>query len=827
MNVRLLTAILIGFPSLALPAATISECQEMLRVGHYAECLDASTEAVNRRSYGEDWPILKAEAEIQLGRYPQAIETANEGMRRYSWSVRLRMQAYQLSKLTGNRTSCQKLLDEVNSLASDAPWRYTDADDLVALGQAAIELGADPKDVLEGFFDRARRNYKSRPDGYLAAGQLALDKGDNSLAAEVLRPASKQFAENPTALFLLSKAVRSSAPSEANALLQQVLDINPNFTPALLQLTEQQIDAEAYTDAAAVLEKIHETNAWNPESHALSAVIHHLQNDPVQEARSRSMALTFSGSSSAIDHLIGKILSRKYRFAEGAEYQRYALKADPLFLPAKTQLAQDLLRLGQDTDGWQMADDAQKQDKYNVTLFNLMMLKDSLNNFTTIKTDRFIIRMDRREAVVYGDKVRTLLNRGFESLTDKYRYKPTAPVVVEIFNRKDDFAVRTFGIPDVAGFLGVCFGNVITANSPASQQDSPNNWESVLWHEFCHVITLQMTDNKIPRWLSEGISVYEERLRDKRWGQSMTPDFRERIKKSEITPVSQLSSAFMTAKSGEDLNFAYYESSMVVEFIVQTHGFDALLGVLDELKNGFTINDALDRHTAGLTELDAAFDKYLTELAENYAKDVDFGIPEEAADNSQNYPAGLAVAKTLVGQNKFTDAEAKLKELINLYPEDASSHSARRILADVYKKTNQPEKQAELLAEQLQYTADDLEAATELLTLQLNAGQWPKALETGRLITTIDPLQSQALRGYLHAALEQHDNDLALSLLRGLLELEPSDAPSFHFQIAELLQTDDPENAKYHVLFALEQAPRYQAAHALLLQLHDNQQTKP
>jgi len=564
MNVRLLTTLIIGLQSLSVNAATISECQEMLRIGRYVECLDATTQAVNRRSYGEDWPILKAEAEIQLGRYPQATETVTEGIQRYSWSIRLRMQAYQLSQLGGDRSDAQRMLDEINGLATDAPWRYTDADDLVALGQAAIELGADPKDVLEGFFDRARRNYKSRPEGHLAAGQLAIDKGDFALAAEVLRPAVQQFADNPTALFLLSEAVSSSAPSEATALLQQILEINPNFTPALLQLAQRQIDAEAYEVAEAILAKIHEINAWHPESYALAAAIHHLRNDPVEESRCRSKALAFSGTNPAIDHLIGEILSRKYRFAEGAQYQKQALKADPLYLPAKTQLAQDLLRLGLEDDGWQLADDAQKQDKYSTTLYNLMTLKNSLDNFTTIKTDRFTIRMDRQEAAVYGKLVESLLNLAFESLTEKYQYTPTEPVVVEIFNRKDDFAVRTFGVPDVAGFLGVCFGKVITANSPASQRESPNNWESVLWHEFCHVITLQMTHNKMPRWLSEGISVYEERLRDVRWGQHMTPGFRNRILQGNVTPVSQLSSAFLNAKSGDDLSFAYYESSMVV-----------------------------------------------------------------------------------------------------------------------------------------------------------------------------------------------------------------------------------------------------------------------
>ena len=47
-----------------------------------------------------------------------------------------------------------------------------------------------------------------------------------------------------------------------------------------------------------------------------------------------------------VDHIIGEKLSSAYRFAEGAAYQRRSLEMDPQYLPARTQLAQDLLRLG-------------------------------------------------------------------------------------------------------------------------------------------------------------------------------------------------------------------------------------------------------------------------------------------------------------------------------------------------------------------------------------------------------------------------------------------------------------------------------------------------
>src|SRR5690606_20032281 len=111
---------------------------------------------------------------------------------------------------------------------------------------------------------------------------------------------------------------------------------------------------------------------------------------------------------------------------------------------------------------------------------------------------------------VYGRRVQSLLGRAKQTLCAKYGLDLKQKIVVEIFPDENDFAVRTFGMPAGSGYLGVCFGKVITANSPASQKEHPANWEAVLWHEFCHVVTLELTLNKMPRWLSEGISVYEE-----------------------------------------------------------------------------------------------------------------------------------------------------------------------------------------------------------------------------------------------------------------------------------------------------------------------------
>src|SRR5262249_43963420 len=161
------------------------------------------------------------------------------------------------------------------------------------------------------------------------------------------------------------------------------------------------------------------------------------------------------------------------------------------------------------------------------------------------------------------------------------------------------------GLPGADGLLGVCFGRVITAASPASGGDHHSNWESVLWHEFCHVVTLNKTKNTMPRWLSEGISVYEEEKQDPAWGSSLNPRFRAMILGDALVPISRLSSAFLAPESPLHLQFAYFESALAVEFLVERAGRPALNLLLDDLGTGSSINDALPRRTKmSLEQLD-------------------------------------------------------------------------------------------------------------------------------------------------------------------------------------------------------------------------------
>src|SRR5690606_15489071 len=94
-----------------------------------------------------------------------------------------------------------------------------------------------------------------------------------------------------------------------------------------------------------------------------------------------------------VDHLIGRKLSQKYRFREGSAHQRQALEFEPVYLPAQAQLAEDLLRLGEEEEGWKLAEAVSLKDPYDVTAFNLVTLHDTMKSFVSLTNDHFTLKM--------------------------------------------------------------------------------------------------------------------------------------------------------------------------------------------------------------------------------------------------------------------------------------------------------------------------------------------------------------------------------------------------------------------------------------------------
>lgn len=831
-RVALLLALLALSLSTAARAADLVETIQLFRTGKYVECIEAAGKAIAAHDFNENYRLLKIRAEMELGRYADALATLDEALKRFPSSLQLRWIGRDVVRFNQQPERVAQFDAEITELLRRSSWQYRDSMSQITIGRFFLSQGVDPKKVLDAIYNDVKKRAPNLPEAYLASGELALTKHDYQLAAEAFAQAVKLDASDPEAHLGLARAFAPSEPKKAEEALEAGLKINPRHVGSLLFLVNEHIDAERYDEAEAVLGQIAQINPHQPKAWAYRAVLAHLKSDPKSEARHRQAALRFWPTNPEVDHLIGEKLSQKYRFAEGAAYQRQALEFDPTFLPAKMQLAQDLLRLGDEDAGWRLADEVYGQDGYNVVAHNLMTLQDNLAKFRTLEGDGFQVRMDAREADIYGQRVVDLLSRAKHRLCEKYDVTIDEPVIVEMFPRQADFAIRTFGLPGGAGFLGVCFGTVITANSPAALKETQANWEATLWHEFCHVVTLHKTHNKMPRWLSEGISVYEERQADPTWGQSLNPRYREMLLGDDLTPVSELSGAFLNPRTPLHLQFAYFESSLVVEYLVEQHGLDTVQRILDDLGNGLAINEALSRHVEPLEALDADFAAFARQRAEGMAPNADWAEPElpRRADSAtvaawvkehpHNYPGLRRLAKQFIAEKQWQAAKEPLETMLRLYSHDSGSDNPYTLLAQVHRELGENSAERAVLEKLAALSASDVETLERLTELTREAEDWTMTRDYALRWLAINPLQPAPHRAAATAAEHLHDDALAIESYRALLLLDPFDPAELHLQLATALQrTGDLPTAKRHALLALEETPRYRAAHRRLLEI--------
>ncbi len=806
-------------------AADLASAREKFLHGNYSNCIAECEQAIAEREYEEEWRSLLVKSLCRVGQYEKAGATISNALDRYSWSIPLRLLAHEVLPYVGETNRASDALREIESLLSArTDWRFRDAASLIAVGKAMLLLGADPRRVLDNVYEPARKASPDSREVVIAMGELALDKHDSALAAKQFNAGLKKFADDPDMHFGLARAFQSGDRKQMLLNATAALEQNTNHVGAMLLIAQHLIDAEEYEGASNLLARALAVNPWQPEAWAYRAVLSHLGSDSKGEKSARDKALKFWRTNPQVDFLIGQKLSQKYRFAEGAAYQRRALAFDPRFVSAKAQLAQDLLRLGDEAEGWRLAEEAHGEDEYDVTSFNLITLKDKLGKFRTLTNADFIIRMGTNEAPIYGQEVLALLSRAKSNLVEKYGVTLSRPTIVEIFPEQKDFGVRTFGMPDNPGFLGVCFGAVVTANSPASQSAHAANWQAVLWHEFTHVITLQMTRNKMPRWLSEGISVFEELQENPTWGQRMTAKYREMVLGDDFTPMGELSSAFLAPKTPMHLQFAYYESELAVEFIVKNFGFDALKGILRDLGEGKEINSAIAAHTGPMDKLEEDFAKFARERAESLAPELDFEKPEPrdlrnkdwVAAHPTNFWALQRRAMDALSRGQWSNAIPPLKKLADTFPGQTGDDSAWALLARAYRGLGDTNAERAALEKLVANDGEAFDAFDRLSELGTLKSEWPVVHTNAIRALAVNPLVTRPHRALAQAAEELGHDSEAIRANRILLLLDPPDPAQAHFRLARLLHKQGDAEAKREVLKALEEAPRFRDALRLL-----------
>jgi Tfp pilus assembly protein PilF len=178
-------------------AQSLDASRKQFKSGQYMQCLESTQKAIESRAYGEEWQILMAQLLIVLGRYDRAPAEIDSALLNYPVSIRLLKLGHTANQYCGRADRASEMLARIYRLGSAIEIEFWAPPDLVALGEAVLLLGCEPRIVLEQFFNRALKNDPNCREAYLAAASLALDKQDYELAANQYRKALQRFGDDP------------------------------------------------------------------------------------------------------------------------------------------------------------------------------------------------------------------------------------------------------------------------------------------------------------------------------------------------------------------------------------------------------------------------------------------------------------------------------------------------------------------------------------------------------------------------------------------------------------------------------------------------------
>ncbi len=688
------------------------------------------------------------------------------------------------------------------ALRADAAWALGDIQLANSLFRAAVAASPDDAAVRVRWGELFLATYQVADAEALFAEALGLDAGNAAAKLGLARVALDRF------------------EGRAKRIVNDVLTTDPDNDAAKLLAARLALEVGDTETAEALLRSPLSTDnvLLRLEAMALAAARDHLLGSIPSGWEAKALAIHpgFGELFETVAHFY--IITRRYREAI-AQLER-AVEIDPDLWSAHATLGINLLRVNRFDEGRRSLAKAHDGDPYNVEVVNTLRLLDSLDGWGTVVEDDVILRIHPKESGALTGYVRDLVADAVATVGERYGYLPDYPVVVELYPRHQDFAVRTSGLPGI-GVLGVAFGDVVLMDSPSARSiDEGFDWASALWHEVAHVITLGATDNLVSRWFSEGVSVFEEwrtgpsRFRgidaDKGAGRhrAMPIGVIEAHREGELLGVAVLDEGFIRPTYPGQIMVSYNQAGLVCEFIAHAYGQAALSRILNAYRDGkdtvAALEAALDvSHSA----LDEAFASYLDDRF--------VGIDPAAYESAME---DLAVAASKADWRLAAQAA---RRAIASYPNAVVEPNPYRLLAQAEERQGNGTAVIEALMNYWRAGGRSPQALDRLAAKLETAARHDDALDVRRSLALTAPLALEVrtrLGDDLLAAGEPRE---ALREYLAAASLGPHDVADAHYRLARAYhRLDEAANARRHVLLALEIAPRFEDALTLLLEIN-------
>ncbi len=546
------------------------------------------------------------------GQRDEAIDQARELLGDAPDDPQIRFELGRMLMADGDVEQGRTVLEAVARRYNDG--MFDSADELVWVGRAMMQLES-PRDANRAF-SRAVREDGEYLEAHIRLGELMLDWHNAAEAEDSFRRVLADSADHPEALagLALVQVQRQGRFVEAMELVEQAKDaysghprvkqVHAHLLIAQGQWTEGQQVAEAFLDRAP----------QDGQMLSLAAAAALLRGDNEGFA---AMSERFDDRRSDRADLLavaGEFAALNNRHRQAVTLFEKALQREEDHRGALAGLGLALTRTGQEADGVPMLQRAFDEDQYQLPVYNMLQLYErGLDDYVTDEVEGFRLRAEASQFELVRRITEPLVGEAMEVFEKRYGIELPS-LTLEVYDDSESFSVRSTGLVHVDPH-GICFGPVVLMRSPRDQEV---NWSMVLWHEIAHSFHLELSDERVPLWFTEGLAEYETRRNDESWTRFGDVSIARRIQYGQMWSIGELNEAFMSA-GAEDINEVYQTAMLVMAYLHEEYGLESVVEMLgqfadtpqteetfekvlgepmDRIEQGF--EEWLQRHYAGL-----------------------------------------------------------------------------------------------------------------------------------------------------------------------------------------------------------------------------------
>lgn len=676
-----------------------------------------------------------------------------------------------------------------------------------ALQQAEAFWYANNADAANNFFRAAVKAQPKNPEPRVRWGRFYLERNKREDAAALFEEALGVQPDYPPALIGMALVAAGSFDAKSVEFAEQALKKDPKAYEAHEVLARFAIEDGNPIEAGVQADKALAISPEALDALMIRATIDWMEGKPGTEWIDRLNKVNPAHAEGYA--LAARIFVINRRYEEGIKLYRKAMELNPDYLPARSELGVNLMRLGEEDEAKPMLEAVYEAGFRDAATVNTLKLMDSYKNFVTLKKGKIILRLDKKEADLLRPYFERELERAVNVFEKKYELVLDRPVQLEVYPNHEDFAVRTMGLPGL-GALGVTFGNVVAMDSPSGRKPGTFHWASTLWHELSHVYALAATKHRVPRWFTEGLAVHEETAVDPEWGDRLDPGAIRAMKDKKLLPIATLDKGFTRPSYPNQVIVSYFQAGKICDYIEGKWGWQTLLAMLRDFGTGAGTPAVVEKHLKiKPEEFDKEFLAWLEKSTESQVK----GFEEW----TKRLRAMSADVKAKNWDKVIPEAEA----LGKIYPDYVEAGSPYEILADAHLEKKNTAGAIAALTGYAKAGGRYPATLKKLAKLLDEAGQPEQAARALERINFIYPVQDEEmhrLQGELW--LKVGNTDKAIREFQASVFSKPIDAATSYYNLARAYRAAGQlDNARDNLVSALEAAPSFRPAQKLLLEL--------